>query len=258
MCSSFCFVSPCPVAATHMSLSNYLGQQHQIMPTEIILKGTESSGWRCLVSASGQNVDKCIMNAERTETRIMVAATWAKAGLKTLGDPNCIKSAISYAAQAERSGLSVILSAQLNGSSCLQIEADRIPMFIWDDNDNDHLGLYGRCSIVKCLNLEPALLSILMHPAVAATSFPLRVPTRGSDFHNAHAALYGSFFQNALLQSVQNSLFWELWQDLQIINWYIKLGPVVGNHTLTVLSRRKERRVWRYLKSKVCIHVDTQ
>lgn len=102
-----------------MSLSNYLGQRHQIIPTEILLKGTESGGRRCLGSAGGQNVDKCIMNAERTEARKMVAASRAKAGLITLEDPNCIKCAISDAAQAESSGISVIiLSAQLTGSSC--------------------------------------------------------------------------------------------------------------------------------------------
>lgn len=112
-------LSPCPIAATHMSLSNYLGQRHQIIPAEIILKGTESGGRRGRSSAGGQELEKCIMNAERTEGRKMVAASRAKAGLITLGDPNCIKCAISDAAQAEGSGLSVIiLSAQLRGSSC--------------------------------------------------------------------------------------------------------------------------------------------
>lgn len=172
MCSSFCSISPCPVAATHMSLSNYLGQRHQIIPTEIILKGTESGGWRCLGSAGGQNVDKCIMNAERTEARKMVAASRAKAGLITLGDPNCIKCAISDAAQAERSGLSVIiLSAQLTGSSC---NANRSRQ-----NTNadmrwqwPHLGLYWQCAIVKCLDLEPGLLPMLLHPAVTVPPAP--------------------------------------------------------------------------------------
>lgn len=43
VCSSFCSISPCPPAASHTSLSNYLGQQHQIIATEIILKGTKST-----------------------------------------------------------------------------------------------------------------------------------------------------------------------------------------------------------------------
>lgn len=119
VCSSFCSVSPCPTAATHTSLSNYLGQQHQIIPTEIILKRTkttESQGQRL---AGGQDVDKCNVNAEKTEGRKMAVSSQARAQLISLEDPNSIKCAISDAAQAERSGLSVIiLSAQLRASSC--------------------------------------------------------------------------------------------------------------------------------------------
>jgi len=117
VCSFFCSVSPCPTAATHTSLSNYLGQQHQIMPIEIIqkrTKTTESQGQRL---AGGQDVDKCNVNAEKTEGRKMAVSRQARAQLISLEDPNSIKCAISDAAQAERSGLSVIiLSAQLSAS----------------------------------------------------------------------------------------------------------------------------------------------
>lgn len=68
--------------------------------------------------AGGQDVDKCNVNAEKTEGRKMAVTSPAKAQLISLGDPNSIKCAISDAAQAEGSGLSVIiLSAQLRGSS---------------------------------------------------------------------------------------------------------------------------------------------
>lgn len=118
VCSSFCSISPCPTAATHTSLSNYLGQQHQIIPTEIILKRTkttESQGQRL---AGGQDVDKCNVNAEKTEGRKMAVSSQARAQLISLEDPNSIKCAISDAAQAERSSSSVIiLSAQLRANS---------------------------------------------------------------------------------------------------------------------------------------------
>lgn len=72
-------VSACPTAANHMSLSNYLGQQHQIIPTEIILKGTKNTKSQGQGSAGGQDVYKCIVNAEKTEGRKMAAAIPAKA-----------------------------------------------------------------------------------------------------------------------------------------------------------------------------------
>ena len=114
VCSSFCSISPCPTAATHTSLSNYLGQQHQIIPTEIILKKTKTTESQCQGLAGGQDVDKCNVNAEKTEGRRMAVSRQARAQLISLEDPNSIKCAISDASQAERSGLSVIiLSAQL-------------------------------------------------------------------------------------------------------------------------------------------------
>lgn len=117
VCSSFCSISPCPTAATHTSLSNYLGQQHQIIPTEIILKRTKTTESQGQHLAGGQDVDKCNVNAEKTEGRKMAVSSEARAQLMSLEDPNSIKCAISDAARAERSGLSVIiLSAQLKGS----------------------------------------------------------------------------------------------------------------------------------------------
>lgn len=63
-------------------------------------------------------MDKCNVNAEKTEGRKMAVSSQARAQLISLEDPNSIKCAISDAAQAERSGLSVIiLSAQLRVSS---------------------------------------------------------------------------------------------------------------------------------------------
>lgn len=63
-------------------------------------------------------MDKCNVNAEKTEGRKMAFSSQARAQLISLEDPNSIKCAISDAAQAERSGLSVIiLSAQLRESS---------------------------------------------------------------------------------------------------------------------------------------------
>lgn len=54
------------------------------------------------------------MNAEKTVGRKMAVSRQAKAQLISLEDPNSIKCAISDAAQAESSGLSVIiLSARL-------------------------------------------------------------------------------------------------------------------------------------------------
>lgn len=84
---------------------------------------------------------------------------------------------------------------------------------------------------------------------------PTRVPTRGSDFHNAHAALRGTF-QNAVLQSVQHSLLRELRQDCQVFKWYVKLGPVVANHALTVMSRREKTgvRIFEKRRSYPCGH----
>lgn len=79
VCSSFCSISPCPTAETHTSLSNYMGQKHQIIPTEIILnrtKPTESQG-QCL--AGGQDLDKCNVNAEKTEGRKMSVSSQARA-----------------------------------------------------------------------------------------------------------------------------------------------------------------------------------
>lgn len=172
----------------------------------------------------------------------------AKAGLITLGDPNCIKCAISDAAQAERPGLSVIiLSAQLTGSSC---NANRSRQNTNADTRRQwpHLGLYWRRAISKCLDLEPALEPTLMHPAVAEPPAPPRVPTRGCDFHDAHAGLRGTFPHNVVLQNAHHSLLWEVWQDLQVLNWYVKLGPVVGNHALTVVSGRGKKKVWEYSK----------
>lgn len=130
VCSPFCSISPCPTAATHTSLSNYMGQQHQIIPTEIILKRTkttESQG-RCL--AGGQNLDKCNVNAEKTEGRKMAVSSQARAQLISLDDPNRIKCAISDAAQAERFGLTVIiLSTQLRMSSCNTNGKKRKPQY---------------------------------------------------------------------------------------------------------------------------------
>lgn len=69
--------------------------------------------------AGGQDVDKCNVNAEKTEGRKMAVSSEARPQLISLEDPNSIKCAISDAAQAERSGLSVIiLSAQLKASPC--------------------------------------------------------------------------------------------------------------------------------------------
>lgn len=119
VCTSFCSISPCPTAATHTSLSNYLGQEHQIIPTEIISKRPKTTESQSQLLAGGQDVDKCNVNAEKTEVRKMAALSQARAQLISLEDPNSIKCAISDAAQAERSGLFVIiLSAHLRPSSC--------------------------------------------------------------------------------------------------------------------------------------------
>lgn len=68
--------------------------------------------------AGGQGVDKCNVNAEKTEGRKMAVSSQARAQLISLEDPNTIKCAISDEAQAERSGLSIIiLSAQLRDGS---------------------------------------------------------------------------------------------------------------------------------------------
>lgn len=75
---------------------------------------------------------------------------------------------------------------------------------------------------------------------------PSRVPTRGGDFHDINAALRGTHLHNAILQIFQHALFWNLWQVLQVINWYVKLGPVVGNHALTVVSRWERNGHNRY------------
>lgn len=118
VCSSFCSISPCPTAATHTSLSNYLGQEHQIIPTEIILKRTKTTESQGQCLAGGQDVDKCNVNAEKTEGRKMAVSSKAGAQLISLEDPNSIKCAISDAAQAKSPALSVIiLSAQLRASA---------------------------------------------------------------------------------------------------------------------------------------------
>lgn len=93
--SSFCSISPCPTAASHTSLSNYLGQQHQIIPNRNrFKKGTEKKK-KSLQSRGGpgawpgaRNVDKCNANAERTEGRKMAVTSRANAWLISLGDPN--------------------------------------------------------------------------------------------------------------------------------------------------------------------------
>lgn len=113
VCSRFCSISPCPTAATHTSLSNYLGQQHQIIPREIILKRpktTESQGQRL---AGGQDVDECNVNAEKTEGRKMAVSSQGRAQLISLEDPNSIKCAISDAAQAY---LAYLLSSHQHNS----------------------------------------------------------------------------------------------------------------------------------------------
>lgn len=120
VCSSFCSISPCPTAATHTSLSNYLGQQHQIIPTEIILKGGPKPlshgptlGWW---PGCGQMQRECWEDRRKKNGCL---EREARPQLISLEDPNSIKCAISDAAQAERSGLSVIiLSAQLKASPC--------------------------------------------------------------------------------------------------------------------------------------------
>lgn len=48
--------------------------------------------------AGGQDVDKCNVNAEKTEGRKMAVLSQARAQLITLEDPNSIKCAISDAA----------------------------------------------------------------------------------------------------------------------------------------------------------------
>lgn len=119
VCSRFCSISPCPAAATHTSLSNYMGQQHQIIPAEIISKWTKTTESQGRFLDGGQGLDKCNVNAEKTEGRKMAVSSQARAQLISLEDPNSIKCAISDAARAERSGLTVIiLSAQLRMSTC--------------------------------------------------------------------------------------------------------------------------------------------
>lgn len=84
-------------------------------------------------------------------------------------------------------------------------------------------------------------------PTCPPTPPSSRVRTRGGDFHDANAAQRAApLIQDAVLQRFEHSLLWQLWQVLQVLNWYVKLGPVVGNHTLTVVSRwdRKGVRIF--------------
>lgn len=73
---------------------------------------------------------------------------------------------------------------------------------------------------------------------------PSRLRTRGGDFHDVKAAQRASLLlHDAVLQGFEHSLLWQLRQVIQVINWYVKLGPVVGNHTLTVVSRWERKGV---------------
>lgn len=118
VCSSFCSISPCPTAATHTSLSNYLGQQHQIIPTEIILRGPKllsHRAWAWLVARMWTNA-MWILGRQREEK--WLSQVRAKTQLISLEDQNSIKCAISDAVQGRRPGLSIItLSAQIRRHS---------------------------------------------------------------------------------------------------------------------------------------------
>lgn len=67
------------------------------------------------------------------------------------------------------------------------------------------------------------------------------IPTRRGDFSDFdllgvdHAALR----LDAFLQHLQHALLRELRHDLQVLNWNIKLGPVIGYHALTGASGNK-------------------
>lgn len=118
VCSSFCAISPCPTAAAHTSLSNYLGQQHQIIPTEIILKRDQNYwvtgpvlGWW---PGFGQMQHECWEDRRKKNGCHKPSQSLANIirGSKQHKMCNCRCST------SRGSGLSVIiLSAQLRGSS---------------------------------------------------------------------------------------------------------------------------------------------
>lgn len=117
-------------------------------------------------------------------------------------------------------------------------------MLIWDDNEHIWVFIHSALSllIVNYLNLEPAVANtyftviVLLLPNLAPV-----VPTWGSDFSDFYVASHGALCLNAILQRIQNSRLWELWHDLQVFNWYVKLGPVVGDNALTGVSKMRAK-----------------
>lgn len=118
--SSFCSISPCPTAATHTSVSNYLGQQHQNCTNRNHFKEDKKpQSHKGQHSADGQDVDKCNESAEETEGRKIAFSKQAR------GPANIIRASKQHkmcnlrcSISWESSALSVILSAQLRASHC--------------------------------------------------------------------------------------------------------------------------------------------
>lgn len=73
------------------------------------------------------------------------------------------------------------------------------------------------------------------------TNLATVVPTRGSDFSDFYVASHGALCLNAILQHIQNSLLRELWDNLQVFHWNVKLGPVVGDNALTGVSKMRAK-----------------
>lgn len=123
-------------------------------------------------------------------------------------------------------------------------------MLIGVDNDLIQICIHSALSllIVKCHNLEPAVvntqLSPSFGPSVRPPTWPPVVPTWGSDFTDLDlvAARRTALRLNAILQRLQHQLLWELGHELQVFDWNVELGPVVGYHPLAGASRNERER----------------
>lgn len=119
-------------------------------------------------------------------------------------------------------------------------------MLIWDDNDLILVFIHRALSllIAKCQS-GACCCKYPVYPIMPPLA--LVVLTRGSNFTdcNVLVACLAALHLNAMLQCSQHPLLRELWHDLQVFNWYIKLGPVVGNYTLTSASRNEREMVER-------------
>lgn len=184
----------------------------------------------------------------------MAVSSEARPQLISLEDPNSIKCAISDAAQAERSGLSVIiLSAQLKASPC------NINTKHTEYQFGKHTTITLFWSVFKALSflifknqiLKPTRAIRLVTPPHQT----LVLHTWGSDLTDldirgtCRAAL-----PNATLQCIQDPLLWNVRYHLQVAVWNVELRPVVGFHALAGVSRQMEmeskKQTWAFKRSQ--------